>query len=92
MSLQRTVKKRALETGIEELLNLRGATDREITDYGLLIIDPDNNLNMWKNYFSQLLNVYSVNDVREIGIHTAESLVPVPSPSEAEFAIANLKK
>jgi hypothetical protein len=27
-------------------------------------------LNMWKNYFSQLLNVLSVSDVRQIEIHT----------------------
>jgi hypothetical protein len=30
----------------------------------------------WRNYFSQLLNVYEVNDVRQAEIHTAEPLVP----------------
>jgi hypothetical protein len=35
-------------------------------------------LNMWKNS-SQLLNVYVVSDVRQIEIHIAETLVPVPS-------------
>jgi hypothetical protein len=33
-------------------------------------------MNRWKNYFSQLLNVHRVSDVRQIEIHTAEQLVP----------------
>jgi hypothetical protein len=37
-------------------------------------------LNTWKNYFSQLLNVHSISDVRQIEIHTAEPLVPDPNP------------
>jgi hypothetical protein len=36
-------------------------------------------LNRWKNYFSQLLNVHNVSDVRQIEVHTAEPLVPGPS-------------
>jgi hypothetical protein len=48
-------------------------------------------LNMWENYFSQLLNAYSVNDVRQIEIHTAEPLIPGFS-LEDEIAIAELKK
>jgi hypothetical protein len=39
-------------------------------------------------YFSQLLNVHRVSDVRQIEIHTAEPLVPDPSPFEVEVAIA----
>jgi hypothetical protein len=35
-------------------------------------------LNRWKNYFSQLLNVHNISDVRQIDIHTAESLVTAP--------------
>jgi hypothetical protein len=42
----------------------------------------------WKNYFSQLLNVHNVSDVRQIDVHTAESLVPGPSHHEVEIAIA----
>jgi hypothetical protein len=38
------------------------------------------------------LNVYRVSDVRHIEIHTAEPLVPDPSPCEVEIAIAKLKK
>jgi hypothetical protein len=44
------------------------------------------------NYFSQLLNVHRVSDVRQIEIHTAEPLVPDPSPFEFEIAIAKLKR
>jgi hypothetical protein len=54
------------------------------------------------NYFSQLLNVHMISDVREIEIHTAEPLVPgpslldtaeplVPGPSLLEVEIANEK-
>jgi hypothetical protein len=42
---------------------------------GDLLADSHNILNRWKNYFSQLLNVHSVSDVRQIEVHTAESLV-----------------
>jgi hypothetical protein len=35
-----------------------------------------NILNRWKNYFSRLLNVHRVNDVRQTEIHTAKPLVP----------------
>jgi hypothetical protein len=37
-------------------------------------------LNRWKNYFSQLLNVYRASDVRQIEINIAELLVPDPNP------------
>jgi hypothetical protein len=49
-------------------------------------------LNRWKKYFSQLLNVHRVSDVRQIEIHTAEPLVPDTSPFEVEIAIAKLKR
>jgi hypothetical protein len=38
------------------------------------LADPHNILNRWKNYFSQLLNVYNVSEVRQIEIHIAEVL------------------
>jgi hypothetical protein len=47
---------------------------------------------MWKNNFSQLLNVCKVSDVRQIEIYTAEVLVPHPSPFEVEIAIETLKR
>jgi hypothetical protein len=39
-----------------------------------------------KNY-SQLLNVHSFSDVKQIEIHTAEPFVPDPSPYEVEYNI-----
>jgi hypothetical protein len=57
-----------------------------------LVADSQNTLNRWKKYFSQLLKVHKVNDVRQIDVHTAEPLVPGPSRLEVEIAIAKLKK
>jgi hypothetical protein len=45
---------------------------------GDLLADSHNILNRRKNYFSQLLNVHRVSDVKQIEIHTAEPLVPDP--------------
>jgi hypothetical protein len=56
------------------------------------LADFHNILNRWRNYFSQLLNVHRVSDVRQIEIHTAEPSIPEPSPFEIETAIANSKK
>jgi hypothetical protein len=47
-----------------------------------------NILNWWKNYFSQLLNVHRISDVRQIEIHTDEPLVLDTSPSEVEIGTA----
>jgi hypothetical protein len=55
---------------------------------GDLLADSHGILNRWKNYFSQLLNVHTVSDVRQIEIHAAEPLVPDPSPFVFEVAIA----
>jgi hypothetical protein len=57
-----------------------------------LLADSNTILNRWKSYFSQLLNVRNVSDVRQIEIHTAEPLEPGPSHLEIEIAIATLKK
>jgi len=46
---------------------------------------------LWRNHFSQLLNVYEVNDVKWTEINTAEPLVPEPSAFEVELAIEKLK-
>jgi hypothetical protein len=59
---------------------------------GDLLADSHNILNRWKNYSSQLLNVYNVSDVRQIEVHTAEPLVPGLSRLEVEIAIAKLKE
>jgi hypothetical protein len=44
-----------------------------------------------RNYFSQILNVHGVSDIRQAEIHTAEPLVPEPSALEVELAIEKLK-
>ena len=45
----------------------------------------------WRNYFSQLLNVHGVNDVRPTEIHTAGPLEPEPRAFEFELAIGDIK-
>jgi hypothetical protein len=59
---------------------------------GDLLADPHSIMARWRNYFSQLLTVHEVNDVRQVEIHTVEPLVPEPSAFEFEFAIGKLKK
>jgi hypothetical protein len=58
---------------------------------GDLLVDSHNILNRWKNYFSQLLNVHNVSDVRQIEVHMVEPFEPGPSCLEVEIAIAKLK-
>jgi hypothetical protein len=50
-----------------------------------------NNLNRWKNYFSQLSNVHRMSEVNHTEVHTSEPLVTDPSSLEVEIEIANLK-
>jgi hypothetical protein len=57
-----------------------------------LLAESNNILNTWKKYFSQLLNVHNVSDVRQIEVLAAEPLVPGPSCLDVEIAIAKLKK
>jgi hypothetical protein len=59
---------------------------------GCLLANSHNILNGWKNYFSQILNIHRVSDVRQVEIHTAEPLVPEPSPFEVEIAIAKVER
>ena len=58
---------------------------------GDVVADSHSILARWRNYFSQLLNVHGVNDVRQIEIHTAQPLAPEPSAYEVELAIENIK-
>jgi hypothetical protein len=60
--------------------------------FAVSLADSHNILNGWKNYFSQLLNVHRVRDVKQTEINTAEPLVPDPSPFQFEIAIAKLKR
>jgi hypothetical protein len=59
---------------------------------GDLLADSRNILNRWKNFFSQLLNVHRVSDVRQTEIRTAEPLVSHTSPSEIDIIIVKLKR
>ena len=58
---------------------------------GDLVADSHSIMARWRNYFSQILNVHGVSDVRQAKIHTAEPLVPEPSALEVELAIEKLK-
>jgi hypothetical protein len=57
---------------------------------GNLLADPQRFLNMWKNFFNQVLNVHRVHNVRQMDIHTAEPLAPEPSLVEVEIAIGKV--
>jgi hypothetical protein len=59
---------------------------------GDLLADSHNTLNRWKDYFSHLLNLHNVSDVRQIEVHTAEPLVLGTSRPEVKIAISKLKK
>jgi hypothetical protein len=59
---------------------------------GDLLADSNCILNRWKNYFSHLLKVHNVSDVRKIEVHRAEPLIPGPAPFKVEIAIAKFKK
>ena len=58
---------------------------------GDLVAESDSIVARWRNYFSQLLKVHGVNDIKHRDIHTVEPLVPEPSVFEVELAIEKLK-
>ena len=45
---------------------------------GDLVADSHSIMARWRNYFSQLLNVHEVKDIRQAEIRTIEPLVPAP--------------
>jgi len=57
----------------------------------VLVADSHSILARWRKYFSQLLNVHGVNNVRQTKIHTAEPLVPEQSAFEVKLALEKLK-
>jgi hypothetical protein len=57
---------------------------------GDLNMDSDSTFTRLRSHFSQLLNVHGVNDVRQTGIHTTESLVP--ELSALEMAVEKIKR
>ena len=54
---------------------------------GDFVTDSHSILAIWRDHFSQLLNVHGVNDVRQTEIHTAETI----NAFEVELAIEELK-
>jgi hypothetical protein len=58
---------------------------------GNLLADPQSVLNRWKNFFTQVLNVYGFHDIRQMDIHVAEPLVPEPSLVKVDIATGKLK-
>jgi len=54
-----------------------------------LVSNSHSILARWRNYFSQLLNVHRVNDVRQRELHTTDPLVPEPSAFEVALATEN---
>jgi hypothetical protein len=56
-----------------------------------LVADSHSILARRRNYFSQILNVHGVNDIRQTEIHTSEPVIPEPSASDIELAIEKLK-
>ena len=58
---------------------------------GDLITGSYSILARWREYFSRLLNVHGVHDVRQTQTHTAEPLVPESNAFEVDLAIEKLK-
>jgi len=54
------------------------------------ITDSHSILPRWRKHFSQLLNIYGINDVMQT-IHKAQPLLPEPSAFGVEMAIEGLK-
>jgi len=59
---------------------------------GDLVADSHSIMTRWRDYFSQILNVHGVSDVRQAEIHTAEPLVTEPSALEVELAIEKQRR
>jgi hypothetical protein len=84
---------RHLYNGINEFKRCYKPRNNLVKDEnGDLLADSRNILNRLKNYFSQLLSVHNVSDVRELEAHTVEPLVLGPSSLEVKIAITKFKK
>jgi hypothetical protein len=59
---------------------------------GDLVTDSHSILAIWRNHFSQLLNVHGVNDVKQTEIPTTKPLVPEPSAFDVDIIIEKLKR
>jgi hypothetical protein len=56
---------RDLRREINELQGYQPRTSLVMDEDGDLLGDSRNTLNMWKNYFSQLLNVHGANGIKQ---------------------------
>jgi hypothetical protein len=79
------VRRQRVKKGYQPRTNI--VTDEEDD----LVADSHSILARWRNYFSQLLHIHGVIDVRQTELHTAEQLVPEPSAFEVELTIEKLK-
>ena len=71
---------RDLYRGINDMIKGYQPRTKIVKDErGDLVADPHIIMAKWRNYFSQILNVHGISDVRQAEIHTAEPLVPDPS-------------
>ena len=52
-----------------------------------LVADSHSIMARWRNYFSQLLNVHEVKNVRQAEIHTVEPLVPGQVPLKLNWLL-----
>ena len=57
-----------------------------------MVADSHSIMARWRNYFSQILYVHGVNDVRQTEIHTAEPLVLELSAFQVGMATEKLKR
>jgi len=57
---------------------------------GDLVMDSHSILARWRSFFSQLLNVHVVSDVRHTVVHTTEPQMPEPSALEVQLSIEKL--
>jgi hypothetical protein len=56
-----------------------------------LFADSQNSSYTWKNWFSHLLNVHNVSDIRQIEIHTVEPLILDPSHLRLKLLLQSWK-
>jgi len=86
------IKNRDLYRGMNDFKNgYQPRTNIVKDENGDLVAASYSILARWRNYFSQLLNIQGVNNVRQTEIHSAEPLVPELSAFEVELAIKKLK-
>jgi hypothetical protein len=83
---------RDVHRGINEFKRGYQPTSNTVKDENGDLLAHAHIFNGWKNCFFQLLNVHRVSDVTQTEIHTAEPLVPDPSPSEVEITTVKFKK